>query len=127
MGDASSHLSFLPDYEIPHPEGVREVHSQQGDAREWYERSLEESKKKLCHVVESGEKKPWTSKDDEDTETLDPRDPERITVAKPGEDIIEVPICDDDQSKVLKIGSQLDDVSKEALIQFLKTNLDVFA
>lgn len=48
-------------------------------------------------------------------------------VAKSGEDIIEVLICDDDQLKVLKIGSQLDDVQKEAIMQFLRANLGVFA
>lgn len=48
-------------------------------------------------------------------------------MAKLGEDIIEVPICDDDESKVLKIGSQLDEQQKETLIYFLKANLDVFA
>lgn len=36
------------------------------------------------------------SKGNEDIEDLDPRDLEGSTVAKPGEDIIEVPIYDDD-------------------------------
>lgn len=55
-------------------------------------------------MVESKKRKPKKlPTNDEDADDLDPRDPERSTVAKPGEDIIEVPVSDDDHSKVLKI------------------------
>lgn len=45
---------------------------------------------------------------------------------KPRENITEVLICDNDESKVLKIGFQLDEQHKEALIHFMKANLNVF-
>lgn len=78
--------------------------------REWYKRSLEENKKrKSCNLVESKERKPrgQLTTSDEDATNLDLIEPKGPILAKPGEDIVEVPIDNYDQSRVLKIGSQL--------------------
>lgn len=74
MGDASGISIFHLTMKFPTPEGVGHVHDQQR-AREWYERSLEESEKKnSCNLVESNERKVIKPifRGDEDTEDLDP-------------------------------------------------------
>ncbi|XP_074324151.1 uncharacterized protein LOC141661067 [Apium graveolens] len=45
----------------------------------------------------------------------------------PAEDIISIPVDKNDPSKVLKVGSQLDDEMRGSLTRFLIANLDVFA
>lgn len=44
-------LLFHLTMKFPTSDGIGHINGQQGDAREWYERSLEESKKKSCYLV----------------------------------------------------------------------------
>ncbi|XP_074377886.1 uncharacterized protein LOC141719406 [Apium graveolens] len=58
---------------------------------------------------------------------LDPRIPTPIEKTGPAEDTISIPVDKNDPSKVLKMGSQLDDEMRGGLTRFLIANLDVFA
>ena len=64
---------------------------------------------------------------------LDPRDDDSTeksteSQASPAELTINVPIEDDgDDSRMLKVGSQLSQGAQEELVEFLQANLDVFA
>ena len=43
------------------------------------------------------------------------------------EDLVDLPVSDKEPSKVLKIGKNLPDGIREAISEFLRQNLDVFA
>ncbi|XP_077230952.1 uncharacterized protein LOC143864018 [Tasmannia lanceolata] len=58
-------------------------------------------------------------------ELLDLRDEARGN--QPAEDLISIPLCEDDDEKVVQIGSSLDDGTRRCLTQFLQDNADVFA
>ncbi|XP_074366739.1 uncharacterized protein LOC141707460 [Apium graveolens] len=73
---------------------------------------------------------------DAEVEVEDPRDfdfdldPRILMPAEktgPAEDTISIPVDKNDPSRVLKVGSQLDDEMRGSLARFLITNLDVFA
>ncbi|XP_074361144.1 uncharacterized protein LOC141701377 [Apium graveolens] len=73
---------------------------------------------------------------DAKVEVEDPRDfdfdldPRILMPAKktgPAEDTISIPVDKNDPSRVLKVGSQLDDEMRESLARFLIANLDAFA
>ncbi|XP_077252367.1 uncharacterized protein LOC143891714 [Tasmannia lanceolata] len=58
-------------------------------------------------------------------ELLDLRDEAQGT--QPAEDLVPVPLCENDDEKVVQIGSSLDDGARRNLTQFLQNNADVFA
>ncbi|XP_074373631.1 uncharacterized protein LOC141713979 [Apium graveolens] len=58
---------------------------------------------------------------------LDPRILMPAEKTGPDEDIISIPVDKNDPSRVLKVGSQLDDEMRGSLARFLIANLDVFA
>ncbi|XP_074356818.1 uncharacterized protein LOC141696593 [Apium graveolens] len=58
---------------------------------------------------------------------LDPRIPMPIEKTGPAEDTISIPVDKNDPSRVLKVGSQLDEEMRGGLTRFLIANLDVFA
>ncbi|XP_077236546.1 uncharacterized protein LOC143878110 [Tasmannia lanceolata] len=60
-------------------------------------------------------------------ELYDLRDEAQITVNEPAEDLISVPLCSDDNQRVVQIGSSLPETAQQDLAQFLKDNADVFA
>ncbi|XP_077242412.1 uncharacterized protein LOC143882919 [Tasmannia lanceolata] len=58
-------------------------------------------------------------------ELLDLRDEAQGT--QPAEDLISIPLYENDDEKVVQIGSSLDDDTRRSLTQFLQNNADVFA
>ncbi|KAL5541827.1 hypothetical protein UlMin_009537 [Ulmus minor] len=58
---------------------------------------------------------------------LDPREPVAEQYGEPVEELIEVPLFDDEPGKTCKIGSALTGQFKEDLITFLREHRDVFA
>ncbi|XP_077222178.1 uncharacterized protein LOC143856020 [Tasmannia lanceolata] len=58
-------------------------------------------------------------------ELLDLRDEAQGT--QPAEDLISIPLCENDDEKVIQIGSSLDNGTRRSLTQFLQDNADVFA
>ncbi|XP_077226309.1 uncharacterized protein LOC143859514 [Tasmannia lanceolata] len=58
-------------------------------------------------------------------ELLDLRDEAQGT--QPAEDLVSVPLCENDDEKVVQIGSSLDDGARCSVTQFLQDNADVFA
>ncbi|XP_074337018.1 uncharacterized protein LOC141674193 [Apium graveolens] len=58
---------------------------------------------------------------------LDPRIPMPAEKTGPTEDTISIPVDKNDSSRVLKVGSQLDDEMRGSLARFLIANLDVLA
>ncbi|XP_077229944.1 uncharacterized protein LOC143862923 [Tasmannia lanceolata] len=58
-------------------------------------------------------------------ELLDLRDEAQGT--QPAKDLISIPLCKDDNEKVVQIGSSLSSSSRHRLTQFLQDNADVFA
>lgn len=63
----------------------------------------------------------------EDEIDLDPRLPETEKKMEPVEDTISIVVDDNDNTRVLHIGSKLGTPLREQLIMFLKKNLDMFA
>ena len=59
-------------------------------------------------------------------DTTDLRSPDQEATIRPIEDLVDLPIDDDEPSKVLKLGKNLSDELREAISTFLKQNLDVF-
>ena len=60
-------------------------------------------------------------------DTIDSRSPNEEATIGPIEDLIDLPVDDKEPSKVLKLGKNLSDEFREAILAFLKQNLDVFA
>ncbi|XP_077248112.1 uncharacterized protein LOC143887805 [Tasmannia lanceolata] len=58
-------------------------------------------------------------------ELLDLRDEAQGT--HPAEDLISIPLCENDKEKVVQIGSSIDSRTQRSLAQFLQDNADVFA
>ncbi|XP_077215675.1 uncharacterized protein LOC143850303 [Tasmannia lanceolata] len=90
------------------PNGVGEVRGDQPQSRECYAMSL-----KGKSAVESLP-----------IELLDLRDEAQGT--QPVEDLISIPLCKNDDEKVIKIGSSLDSGTQHSLTQFLQENTNVF-
>src|SRR5574338_956581 len=75
---------------------------------------------------------PRPGRHDQFLKDLDPRDNEdkdesTESQASPAELTMDVPISEDDDSKMLKVGSQLNKQTQQELVEFLRANLDVFA
>src|SRR5574338_212629 len=75
---------------------------------------------------------PRPGRHDQFLKDLDPRDNEdkdesTESQASPAELTVEVPISEDDDSRMLKVGSQLNEQTQQELVEFLRANLDVFA
>ena len=60
-------------------------------------------------------------------DTIDPRSPNEEGPTGPIEDLVNLPVSDKEPSKVLKIGKNLPEGIREAILEFLRQNLDVFA
>ncbi|XP_077228555.1 uncharacterized protein LOC143861525 [Tasmannia lanceolata] len=60
-------------------------------------------------------------------ELLDLRDEAQIVVNEPAEDLLSIPLYQDDSGKAVQIGSSLGEDAHQELIQFLRDNADVFA
>ena len=58
---------------------------------------------------------------------IDPRLPEEEGTTGPIEDLVDLPVSDKEPSKVMKIGKNQHDGIREAISEFLRQNLDVFA
>ena len=58
---------------------------------------------------------------------IDSRMPEYVERAGAAEDTISIPVDKDDPARILKIGSHLNPETRDALVSFLKANLDVFS
>ena len=58
---------------------------------------------------------------------IDPRILEYVERAGAAEDTISIPVDNDDPAQILKTGSHLNPETRDALVSFLKANLDVFA
>ncbi|XP_077232452.1 uncharacterized protein LOC143869779 [Tasmannia lanceolata] len=57
----------------------------------------------------------------------DLRDETRTMINQPAEDLIPIALYEDDQEKLVSIGSTLSDDSREELVLFLRKNADIFA
>ena len=55
------------------------------------------------------------------------RSPDEETTTRPIEDLVDLPTDDKEPFKVLKLGRNLSDEIREAISEFLKQNLDMFA
>ena len=60
-------------------------------------------------------------------DTIDPRSPDEEGTTRPIKDLVDLPVDDKKPSKVLKIGKNLSEEIKGAILEFLRKNLDVFA
>ena len=60
-------------------------------------------------------------------DTIDPRSPDEEGTTRPIEELVDLPVNDKEQSRVLKIGKVLPDGVRETISNFLGQNLDVFA
>ena len=60
-------------------------------------------------------------------DTINPRSPDDEATIGPIEDLVNLPIDDNEPSKVLKLGKNLSDELREAILAFLKQNLDMCA
>ena len=58
---------------------------------------------------------------------LDPREPTMEQHGEPMEELVEIPLFEDDPSKTCKIGSSLTGQLRTDLIDFLRDHCDVFA
>ncbi|XP_077246024.1 uncharacterized protein LOC143885861 [Tasmannia lanceolata] len=58
-------------------------------------------------------------------ELLDLRDEAQVNEF--AEDLIYIPLCEDDSEKVIQIGSSLDNITRQNLTQFLQDNAGIFA
>ncbi|XP_077232429.1 uncharacterized protein LOC143869754 [Tasmannia lanceolata] len=59
-------------------------------------------------------------------ELLDLRDETQVTVNEPTEDLVSILLYEDNEEKLVRIGSSLSDSVRQELIQFLRRNADVF-
>ncbi|XP_077242376.1 uncharacterized protein LOC143882870 [Tasmannia lanceolata] len=101
--------AYHPKMKFITPNGVGEVRGDQPQSRECYAMAL-----KGRNATESLP-----------IELLDLRDEAQGT--QPAEDLVSVPLCENDDEKVVQIGSSLDDGARHSLTQFLQDNADVFA
>lgn len=53
--------------------------------------------------------------------------PDRRESCGPVEDLVTVPINEEDDSRFFLVGSSMVEAEREILINFLKTNVDIFA
>ena len=60
-------------------------------------------------------------------DTIDPRSPDEEGTTGPIEDLVDLPVSDKEPSKVLKIGKNMSNGIREAISEFLRQNLNVFA
>ena len=59
--------------------------------------------------------------------TIDLISPDEEGTTGPIKDLVDLPVSDEEPSKVLKIWKNLPDGIQEAILEFLRQNLDVFA
>ncbi|GAV80976.1 hypothetical protein CFOL_v3_24435 [Cephalotus follicularis] len=91
--------------------GVGEVRGDQQLARQCYKTA----------VMDKGNEKALSI---ENVELIRDVEPER---PQPVEEVLQVPLEEGDEKKIIQVGSQLGEVEKWELITFLKNNKDVFA
>ena len=107
---------------FPTPNSVGQVHGNQYKARECYNQVIRnESRPRQVNIVDQ---QPLSEGPLDDT--IDPRSPDEEATTRSIEDIVDLPVDDNEPSKVLKLGKNLSDELREAISTFLKQNLDVF-
>ncbi|XP_077232461.1 uncharacterized protein LOC143869789 [Tasmannia lanceolata] len=60
-------------------------------------------------------------------ELLDLKDGALAAVNQPAENLVSIPLFENDEERLIKIGSTLGDSIREELVQFLRKNADIFA
>ena len=60
-------------------------------------------------------------------DTIDLRSPDQEATTGPIEDLVDLLVNDKEPSKVLELGKNLSDEHREAILTFVKHNLEVFA
>ncbi|XP_077242335.1 uncharacterized protein LOC143882811 [Tasmannia lanceolata] len=93
------------------PNGVGEVKGDQPQSRECYTTALKGKNASEALPIE----------------LHDLRDETRTTINQPAEDLVPIPLYEDDQEKLVKIGLTLKDDSREELVRFLRKNADLSA
>ncbi|XP_077228536.1 uncharacterized protein LOC143861501 [Tasmannia lanceolata] len=88
------------------PNGVGEVKWDQPQSRECYVTALRKNASEALPI-----------------ELQDLRDETRTTINQPAKDLVPVPLYEDDQEKLVKIGSTLNSDSREELVRFLQKML----
>ncbi|GAV74205.1 hypothetical protein CFOL_v3_17685 [Cephalotus follicularis] len=91
--------------------GVGQVRGDQQVARQCYQTVIKDKRKGKVFLIEN-------------VELRGEVEPER---PHPVEDMVQVPLKEDNANKVFQVGSQLGGVEKEELITCLKNNRDVFS
>ena len=108
---------------FPTPRGVGEVKGDQQESRQCYHQAVKAaSKPRQFHVVD--QRPPSEGPLDD---TIDLISPDEEGTTGPIKDLVDLPVSDEEPSKVLKIWKNLPDGIQEAILEFLRQNLDVFA
>lgn len=132
------------DPKFPTDDGVGAIHGEQAVGRTYYVAELWNAQRKkkdkggegsLCvRFLENWQltPRPRPERHDQFSKDLDPRDNDdkgevKEYQASPEELTIDVSINIDDDSRLVKVGSQLHPQIWQELKEFLRTNLDVFA
>ena len=105
------------------PNGVGQVHGNQNKARDCYNQAIRNASRP--RKVNTIDQRPSSEGPLDDT--IDLRSPDKEATARPIEDLVDLPVDDNEPSKVLKLGKNLSGELREVISVFLKQNLDVFA
>ena len=116
----SIHHLFM---KFPMPQGVGKVKGDQQESRQCYHQAVKAaSKLRQFHVVNQ-----WPPSEGPFDDIIDPRSRDEEGTTGPIEDLVDFQVSDKEPSKVLKIGKNVPDGTREAISEFLRQNLDVFA
>ena len=108
---------------FPAPRGVGKVKGDQQELRQCYHQAVKvASKPRQFKVLD--QRPPSEGPLDD---TIDPRALDEEGTTGPIEDLVDRPIDHQEPSRVLKIGKNLPNGVREAISDFLRQNLDVFA
>ena len=108
---------------FPTPQGVGEVKGDQQESTKCYHQAMKAaSNPRQFHVADQ-----WPPSEGPLDNTIDPRWPDEKKTTRLIEDLVDLPVSDKEPSKVLKVGKNLPDGIREAISEFMRQNLDVFA
>ena len=108
---------------VPTLNGVRQVRGNQEEVRRCYNQAVRSaSKPRQVNIVDQ---RPLSEGPLDDI--IDPKMSNEEATIGPIEDLVDLPVDDNEPTKILKLGKNLSDELRETISTFFKQNLDVFA